>query len=410
MIAALEGRKDIEIVVYTGDCGASPEQILQKAKNQFGISLDSSSVKFVYLRGRKLIEAKSWPRFTMFGQSFGSLILGLEALLKHCPHIYIDSMGYAFTFPIFSLLGGCYVGAYVHYPTISNDMLEKVSTGSASFNNDPNIARSTIKTTIKIWYYKIFAFFYWLVGQFCVVVMVNSTWTKNHIKARWTPKSIHTIFPPTDCTNLKKFELKNREKIIVSIGQFRPEKNHALQLRAFAKFMEGCTEKDEVKLVLIGSVREHESEDLKRFQGLQQLAKELGIEENVVFAKNITDNEKKMWLSRALIGIHTMAHEHFGIGVVEFMAAGLIPVAHNSAGPKEDIVVPFNNQPTGFLATNEAEYAEHIQYILTHPSQALQIQTNARSSISRFSDEAFTKEILVALSTFPPLMHIKKKT
>ena len=28
-------------------------------------------------------------------------------------------MGYAFTFPIFALLGGCKVMAYVHYPTIS---------------------------------------------------------------------------------------------------------------------------------------------------------------------------------------------------------------------------------------------------------------------------------------------------
>lgn len=28
-------------------------------------------------------------------------------------------MGYAFTFPIFSILGGCKVIAYVHYPTIS---------------------------------------------------------------------------------------------------------------------------------------------------------------------------------------------------------------------------------------------------------------------------------------------------
>lgn len=38
------------------------------------------------------------------------------------------------------------------------------------------------------------------------------------------------------------------------------------------------------------------------------------------------------------IGIHTMEAEHFGISVVEMLAAGLIVVAHNSAGPKEDIV------------------------------------------------------------------------
>lgn len=35
-----------------------------------------------------------------------------------------------------------------------------------------------------------------------------------------------------------------------------------------------------------------------------------------------------------------MWNEHFGIGIVEFMAAGAIPLAHHSGGPLLDIVVP----------------------------------------------------------------------
>jgi hypothetical protein len=34
-----------------------------------------------------------------------------------------------------------------------------------------------------------------------------------------------------------------------------------------------------------------------------------------------------------------MWNEHFGIGVVELMAAGVVTIAHNSGGPKMDIVV-----------------------------------------------------------------------
>ena len=37
-------------------------------------------------------------------------------------------------------------------------------------------------------------------------------------------------------------------------------------------------------------------------------------------------------LGNALIGLHTMRDEHFGIGVVEFLASGAIALAHDSAG------------------------------------------------------------------------------
>ncbi|CAI5987253.1 unnamed protein product [Closterium sp. NIES-65] len=50
--------------------------------------------------------------------------------------------------------------------------------------------------------------------------------------------------------------------------------------------------------------------------------------------------ELQQLLGGATCGIHTMWDEHFGISVVEYMAAGAVPIAHNSAGPKMDIVVP----------------------------------------------------------------------
>jgi len=42
-----------------------------------------------------------------------------------------------------------------------------------------------------------------------------------------------------------------------------------------------------------------------------------------------------------------MWNEHFGIGVVEYQAAGLISVVHNSGGPKLDIVTEVDGEPTG---------------------------------------------------------------
>ena len=42
--------------------------------------------------------------------------------------------------------------------------------------------------------------------------------------------------------------------------------------------------------------------------------------------------------AKSKVAIHTMKEEHFGISVVEMMSAGLIVIAHDSAGPKMDII------------------------------------------------------------------------
>eukprot|EP00593_Proboscia_inermis_P008373 CAMPEP_0171302208 /NCGR_PEP_ID=MMETSP0816-20121228/11542_1 /TAXON_ID=420281 /ORGANISM="Proboscia inermis, Strain CCAP1064/1" /LENGTH=98 /DNA_ID=CAMNT_0011780451 /DNA_START=28 /DNA_END=324 /DNA_ORIENTATION=- len=48
-----------------------------------------------------------------------------------------------------------------------------------------------------------------------------------------------------------------------------------------------------------------------------------------------------------------MWNEHFGIGIVEMMSAGLVTIAHDSGGPKSDIVT---TGKTGYLAATEGEY------------------------------------------------------
>ena len=51
------------------------------------------------------------------------------------------------------------------------------------------------------------------------------------------------------------------------------------------------------------------------------------------------------------------------------MAAGLIMVAHNSGGPRMDIIIGSNGaQPVGFLASDELEYAEIICRIIRMPA------------------------------------------
>ena len=46
-----------------------------------------------------------------------------------------------------------------------------------------------------------------------------------------------------------------------------------------------------------------------------------------------------------------MKEEHFGISIVEMMSAGLIVIAHNSAGPKMDIIGTAQEK-VGYLASD----------------------------------------------------------
>nr|XP_045011572.1 GDP-Man:Man(3)GlcNAc(2)-PP-Dol alpha-1,2-mannosyltransferase isoform X3 [Jaculus jaculus] len=388
-------------VVYTGDANVSGQQILENAFRRFNIRL-THPVQFVFLKKRYLVEDSRYPHFTLLGQSLGSVFLGWEALLQCVPDVYIDSMGYAFTLPLFKYLGGCRVGSYVHYPTISTDMLSVVKNQHASFNNAAFITKNPCLSKAKLVYYYLFACIYGLVGSCSDVVMVNSSWTLNHILSLWkVGHCTNIVYPPCDVQtflDIPLHEKKTPGHLLVSIGQFRPEKNHALQIRAFANLLnKKVTESaPSLKLVLIGGCRNKDDE--LRVNQLRKLAEDLGVQDAVEFKINISFDELKNYLSEATIGLHTMWNEHFGIGVVECMAAGTVILAHDSGGPKLDIVVPHEGGRTGFLAESEEEYAEAMAHILSLTAgERLQVRRNARASVSRFSDQEFEVTFLLSV-------------
>ncbi|KAF9429890.1 asparagine-linked glycosylation protein [Podila epigama] len=389
-------------IVYTGDKGVTKADILERVKTRFNIELDPSLVGIEFLQKRHWVEGSTWPRFTLIGQSLGSIVLGWEALKKVVPDVWIDTMGYAFTYPAARVFGGCQVVAYVHYPTVSSDMIGRVASRESSHNNASQVAKSPLFTFLKLIYYRAFALIYAGVGAFCHVVMANSSWTKGHIDSLWGIKST-VVYPPCDTHAFNHFPLRNRERIVVSVAQFRPEKGHDLQLDAMAQLLknhpeyrrqEGIENPLAVQLVMVGSARD--ASDEARIEQLRAKSDELGISDNVTFIINAPFHELQAWLSRAKIGIHAMLDEHFGIGVVEYMAAGLIPVAHNSAGPKMDIVRPYHNEPTGYLATTPQEFAEAIANVLEADGSPalLDMQLRARDSVEeRFSEKVFGSQI-----------------
>ncbi|KAH8963959.1 hypothetical protein BDL97_04G038200 [Sphagnum fallax] len=375
--AVQEMATDLPIAIYTGD-PATPESLALRALDRFGVKL-LQPIRVVRLQRRKWVEARSYPRLTLIGQSLGSMVLAWEALSAVKPLLFVDTSGYAFTYVVASWIAGSFVACYTHYPTISSDMLARVRSRTPLYNNHLSVTRSYWLTTAKVLYYRVVAWMYGLAGACADVAMVNSSWTQAHINRIWRiPNRTFLVYPPCDTLSLQA---------------------HELQLEAFAMALNDLPPAliTEVQLKFIGSCRHQEDEE--RVEALREKCHVLGLQQRVEFCLNVSYKELVKLLGGAIAGLHTMTDEHFGISVVEYMAAGAVVIAHDSAGPKLDIVVEEAGQPTGFLASSTQEYAAAIRRVLLMPdNERLQITQAARHRASLFSEAMFDTAFKKAMS------------
>jgi len=398
----------IKIVIFSIDPPTVDEsQIRMDAQRRFDVHVPDS-INLISLE-----DCKSYlnpkPFLSLVMESWGTMQLAYQGISRYQQQfpnepidVYWDTTGCAFTFLVARwLIPSAWIFAYVHYPTISTDMMA----WEWKKQRQTGLARK-VKTTIKLIYYWFFVFLYGLVGSLADMVLVNSTWTYGHIKTLWgffSARRIHIVYPPClvpdvpDSIQTSSSPTSiTRTRRIVSIGQFRPEKDHALQVESLARLFEKYPiHKDEkVQLIMIGSCRNEA--DQQRVSELRTLIEQRNLTDFVEFMINPSNKELQEFMASSLVGIHTMRQEHFGIGIVEMMALGLLTVAHDSGGPKTDIV---QHKVTGYLATSPEEYAEVLHEALTLPDQEAEtMRIKARSSVTRFSDRAFDDALPTVLS------------
>lgn len=376
-------------------------RILLKVRELFKIDLISDrdvidKLEFVPLRFAGLIEARCYPFLTLFFQNFMSMLVALEAAYKFVPEIYMETIGFTFTLPIFKFLFNCTTMTYVHYPTISNDMIQNVRTDShKSFNNREIFVKSPILRTAKLQYYKILAYLYGWAGRRADLVMVNSSWTQKHIESLWN-KEAHVVYPPCDVESFKSIysdvayrNSHSKSLNIISIAQFRPEKNHQLQIEAFDSFL-SKTHAHESKLTLYGGCRDEG--DRARVADLRELINRLELNSNIDIKIGVPFDELLNGLKEADVAVHTMKNEHFGIVLLECMAAGLITIAHNSGGPKADII---DDNKSGFLAEDVDDFAENLARVSEMDEKdRLKIRQKATQKADQFSTQVFVNKFI----------------
>jgi hypothetical protein len=94
--------------------------------------------------------------------------------------------------------------------------------------------------------------------------------------------------------------------------------------------------------------------DEERIRTLQEQAAELGLEQSLEWCVNASHDDVRRILGGAIGGLHSMLDEHFGISVVEYMAAGemlILVVFSVSSVSKREVF---------FLACMPSMLGEHI--------------------------------------------------
>jgi alpha-1,2-mannosyltransferase len=168
--------------------------------------------------------------------------------------------------------------AYVHYPFISEDMIQKVREQRVDFNNSQLISRSPLLSKAKLVYYLVVLKVYKMIGRTVDFAFTNSSWTHNHMSALWPQLNkkdkLHKVYPP--CTVDSLLEIKkpdiSKDIHLMSLAQFRPEKQQHLQLEVLSEVLK-CNLKRKVVLRICGTTRGSDDEAI--LQRLKELAANL---------------------------------------------------------------------------------------------------------------------------------------
>jgi alpha-1,2-mannosyltransferase len=207
-------------------------------------------------------------------------------------------------------------------------------------------------------------------------LLTNSTFSRRMLgKIGLEAEVIH---PAVDVEGFTVREEKPRKKRVVSIGRLSPEKNFELVL-------EVAEQTPEVSFIIIGGF----AGAISRIY-LTKLRKMIEARNltNVHIFANLPHEDVISILHRSKLLLHTTRNEHFGIAVVESMAAGLVPVIHRSGGQWEDILSQTNGR-YGFSFSDAQEATETVKSIIHDDELLSAIRQRNKDWVRNFSSNQF---------------------
>lgn len=166
------------------------------------------------------------------------------------------------------------------------------------------------------------------------VVLTNSRFIKDAVRKAYPDVEPYILYPPVDIEGFyPAYQSYTREPQVLVISRFSPEKQVEKAIK-IARILTG-----NIKFEIVGSLL---PANWPYFNSLRKMIRDNGLEGKIKLTPNATNEEILGAMSTSTIYLHTMYGEHFGVSIIEAMAAGLIPVVPSYGGCGE--IVPFEYQ------------------------------------------------------------------
>jgi len=138
--------------------------------------------------------------------------------------------------------------------------------------------------------------------------------------------NLPVVYPPVDISRFRAGSYE-RSLSIVSVGRFTPDKRQLEQIRL-------AEQMPHIPFHIIGFANNNQY-----YQMCRRYVEEFNVE-NVSLHPDVPFTDMFSLLQSARYFLHTTINEPFGITVVQAIAAGCLPIVHDSGGQREIVIEP----------------------------------------------------------------------
>ncbi|HZD83022.1 MAG TPA: glycosyltransferase [Nitrososphaeraceae archaeon] len=210
-------------------------------------------------------------------------------------------------------------------------------------------------------------------------VITNSEFSRRAIVNAFGMNNIYILSPPIDIETFRNVaSMSNgddeRNDIILVISRIAPHKKieNAIKLAKILK-----DNKIGKGMKIVGNLYDY---FFDYYSELKHMVLDLGLTDYITFEINASLAKLLYIIGESRVYFHPMVGDHFGMAVVEAIAAGLIPVVPNEGGPTEFV-------PREYQFNTIEQAAEIITYVFNHLPKTERIKIN--DNINKFSNSHY---------------------